>query len=106
MVGGTLLQPQSVLPVTWQATIKPYKHQITDLGRVDVVIFPENFFFCCENSGVKRGKNPTGAPRPTLPTPACWPPQAKRIHTCAKQENIVGRVICEANLKNRDIKIY
>ena len=60
----------TVLPVTWQATIKPYKHQITHLGRVDVVIFAENFFFCCENSGVKRGKNPTGGPRPTLPTPS------------------------------------
>ena len=53
--------------MTWQATIKPYKHQITHLGRVDVVIFAENFFFCCENSGVKRGKNPTGGPRPYLP---------------------------------------
>ena len=31
--------------MTWQATIKPYKHQITHLGRVDVVIFAENFFF-------------------------------------------------------------
>ena len=60
----------TVLPVTWQATLKPYKHQINDLGRVDIVIWPEKFFFCCENSGVKRGKNPTGGPRPYLPTPA------------------------------------
>ena len=28
----------TVLPVTWQATLKPYKHQINDLGRVDIVI--------------------------------------------------------------------
>ena len=56
--------------MTWQATLKPYKHQINDLGRVDIVIWAENFFFCCENSGVKRGKNPTGGPRPTLPTPS------------------------------------
>ena len=55
--------------MTWQATLKPYKHQITHLGRVDIVISAENFFFCCENSGVKRGKTPTGGPRPTLPTP-------------------------------------
>ena len=68
----------TVLPVTWQATIKPYKHQITHLGRVDVVIFAENFFF--ENSGVKRGKNPSGAPRPTLPTRHAGRPKQKE-HT-------------------------
>ena len=28
----------TVLLVTWQATLKPYKHQITHLGRVDIVI--------------------------------------------------------------------
>ena len=39
----------TVLPVTWQATLKPYKHQIIHLGRVDIVIFAEIFFFCCEN---------------------------------------------------------
>ena len=54
--------------MTWQATLKPYKHQITHLGRVDIVISAENFFFCCENSGVKRGKNPREGPDPTLPT--------------------------------------
>ena len=35
MGGGTLLQPHS-LPVTWQATLKPYKHQISHLGRVEI----------------------------------------------------------------------
>ena len=40
------------------------------LGRVDIVIAAEIFFFCCENSGVKRGPRPTGGPRPTLPTPS------------------------------------
>ena len=44
-----------------------YKHQITHLGRVDIVIWAENFFFCCENSGVKRGKNPDGTAQ-TYPT--------------------------------------
>ena len=34
----------TVLLVTWQATLKPYKHQITHLGRVDIVISSENFF--------------------------------------------------------------
>ena len=42
-----------------------------------IVISPEIFFFCRENSSVKRGKPPTGGPRPTLPTPACWPPKQK-----------------------------
>jgi len=31
--------------VTWQATLKPYKHQITHLGRVDIVICAEKFLF-------------------------------------------------------------
>ena len=43
------------------------------------MISAENFFFCCENSGVKRGKNPTGGPRPTLPTPSSGPAKQKRI---------------------------
>ena len=29
MVGGTLSPATTVLPMTWQATLKPYKHQIT-----------------------------------------------------------------------------
>ena len=65
MVGGSLLQPQSVLLVAWQATLKLYKHQITHLGRVDIVISAEIFFFCCEISGVKRGK--TRREGPDLP---------------------------------------
>ena len=32
--------------MTWQATLRPYKHQIT---HVDIVISAENFFFCREN---------------------------------------------------------
>ena len=72
--------------MTWQATLKPYKHQINDLGRVDIVISAEFFLFCCENSGVKRGKTPTGGPRPTLPTPGLGPPEAKIKYTCDKQD--------------------
>ena len=77
--------------MTWQATLKPYKHQITHLGRVDIVISAENFFFCCENSSVKRGKTPTGGPRPTLPTPACCPPKQKK-NTPATQRRLGGEV--------------
>jgi len=51
-----------VLPVTWQATLRPYKHQITHLGTFDIVISPANFFFCCENSSVKRGNPPPDLP--------------------------------------------
>ena len=51
--------------MTWQATLKPYKHQINDLGRVDIVIWAEKFFFCCENSGVREGK--TRREGPDLP---------------------------------------
>ena len=29
------------------------------------MISAEIFFFCCENSGVRGGKTPTGGPRPT-----------------------------------------
>ena len=40
--------------MTWQATLKPYKHHLTHLGRVDIVKqSAEIFFFCCEISGVK-----------------------------------------------------
>ena len=35
---------------------QPYKHQITHFGRVDIVISAEILFFCCENSGAKKGK--------------------------------------------------
>ena len=78
MVGGTLLQPQSsVLPVTWQATIKPYKHQITHLGRVDIVI-------SAENSGVKRGEN-RGPDLPYLPRHECRPKQKHRSASAPQQ---------------------
>ena len=36
---------QETFPVAWQATLRPYKHQITHLGTTfDIVISPENFF--------------------------------------------------------------
>lgn len=54
--------------MTWQATLKPYKHQINDLGRVDIVIWAEKIFFCCENSGVREGKTRREGPDPTLPS--------------------------------------
>ena len=64
----------------WQATLKPYKHQIIHLGRVDIVIFAEFFFLCCENSGVKRGENPRRAQ--TYPTyPGIRAAQAKKEYT-------------------------
>ena len=58
---------------SWQATLKPYKHQITHLknlshlGReVDIVIYAENFFFCCEFRREER-ENPDGRAQ-TYPT--------------------------------------
>ena len=42
---------------TWQATLKPYKHQITQLGRVDIVKIP----------AWREGKPRPGGPRPTYP---------------------------------------
>ena len=72
---------------SWQATLKPYKHQINDLGRVvDIVISAEDFFFCCDNSGVKTGKTPTGGPRPTPTYPGMRSGQAKIIHTCVEEK--------------------
>ena len=73
----------TVLLVTWQATLKPYKHQITHLGRVDIVISAEKILFMLGKSQRGRGKNPTGGPRPYLPTPACCPPKQK-VSTRAK----------------------
>ena len=55
MVGGTLSPATTVLPMTWQATLKPY----------NLVICAENFFFCCENSGVREGKTRREGPDPT-----------------------------------------
>ena len=73
--------------MTWQATLKPYKHQINDLGRVvDIVICAENFFFCCDNSGVKNRENPDGRAQ-TYPTyPGMRSGQAKIIHTCVEEK--------------------
>ena len=67
--------------MTWQATLKPYKHQINDLGRVDIVIWTEEFFFCCENSGVREGKTRDGRARtlPYLPRHEALPKQ--KVHT-------------------------
>ena len=68
--------------MTWQATLKPYKHQITHLGTFDIVILPEIFFFCCENSGVKRGKNPDGTAQtyPTYPVMRAAPSKKNTHH--------------------------
>jgi len=80
MVGGTLLHPQTVLLVTWEATLKPYKHQITHLGRVDIVISAKKNLFL-KIPAWKRGK-PDGRAQ-TYPTyPGIRPAQAKRIYTC------------------------
>ena len=68
--------------MTWQATLKPYKHQINDLGRVDIVIWAENFFFCWENSGVREGKT-RARPYPTYPVMSA-PPSKNNIHTLNK----------------------
>ena len=59
------------LPVTWQATLKPYKHQIKDLGRVDIVICAEKFFL-------------TGGPGP-YPTYHVMIPAAKNKFTDSRR---------------------
>ena len=62
MVGGTLLQPTTVLPVTWQATLKPDKHQISHLGRVK-----ERKKTDKPNEGWEEDKGPhLGRERPTV----------------------------------------
>ena len=50
---GTLCFPFCLPENLVQANSGPTKHQIIHLGRVDIVISTENFFFCCENSSVK-----------------------------------------------------
>ena len=44
------------------------------------MISAQNFISCCENSGVKRGGNPTGGPYPTYPV--MLSAQAKKEYTC------------------------
>ena len=80
MVGGTLLQPQSFLrhgrPLSSPTSTRS---PTCDLGRVDIVISAEIFFFCCDNSGVKR-ETPDGRAQ-TYPTyPGMRSGQAKIIH--------------------------
>ena len=78
MVGGTLLQPQSFLrhdrPLSSPTC---YKHQITHLGRVDIVISAEIFFFWFRR---EEREKPDGRAQ-TYPTyPGMLAAQAKRIH--------------------------
>ena len=66
--------------MTWQATLKPYKHQITHLGRVDIVISGEIFFYAVKIPAWKREK-PDGRAQ-TLPTyPGIRAAQAKKEYT-------------------------
>ena len=68
MAGRTLLQPHFFCDMGHgrRATLKPYKHQITQMGRVDVVVFAENFFFCAEKIPARREGKPRRE-RPDLP---------------------------------------
>ena len=52
--------------MTWQATLKPYKHQITHLGRVDIVIRRKIIFLLGKFQREERGK-PDGRAQ-TYPT--------------------------------------
>ena len=71
--------------MTWQATLKPYKHQITHLGRVDIVISAKNSFSAVKIPAWKR-ENPDGRAQ-TYPTyPGIRPAQAKRIYTWRRGE--------------------
>ena len=76
----------TVLLVTWQASLKPYKHQITHLGRVDIVISGKIFFF--GKFQLEERENPDGRAQ-TYPTyPGMGPAQARR-----KREKIFAAAI-------------
>ena len=85
MVGGTLLPATTVLPVTWQATLKPYTHQITHLGRVDIVIRRKIIFLLgkFQREESREGKTRREGPDlPYLPRHDCRPSK-KYTHTCS-----------------------
>ena len=67
--------------MTWQATLKPYKHQITHLGRVDIVISAEISFSALKKFQREEREPPDGRAQ-TYPTyPVIRSAQAKKVHT-------------------------
>ena len=71
--------------MTWEATLKPYKHQITHLGRVDIVISAEKFLFLLGKFQLEEREKPDGRAQ-TYPTyPVMIPDQARSTDTWALQ---------------------
>ena len=87
--------------MTRQATLKPYKHQITHLGRVEIVISAKKIFFCCENSSVEEGK--TRREGPDLPyLPRHQVRKVKRIYTRACRHLLSSVTLPSYTLTPRD----